>query len=143
MAPTETPAAEEAVKGAQNGLLPIGSVKDILDRAPSDLVEEVLEIPEWNCSVKVRSLTAAQSASVKQRGFGFKGEETQVAWAEMEIVQFQQGVVEPRFSEDEARKLHLRSGRGFQRVIAWLDAKSGMDKEELRKAREEFQGSQE
>jgi hypothetical protein len=124
---------------ATDGKLPIGTVKDILDRAPSDLVEEILEVPEWQCSVKVRSYTAAVSAQIKQRGLAFKGEDTKVAWAEMEITQFQRGVVEPLFSEDDVRKLHATSGRGFARVIAKLDELSGTDKEELRKAQDEFQ----
>jgi len=125
-----------------DGALPIGSVEEILKKAPDDLVEENLEVPEWGCSVKVRSFTAAQAAAVKQRGFGFKGDETLVAWAEMEIMQFKQGVVEPAFTEDQVRELHLSSGRGFARVIEKLDELSKIDKEALAKAREEFLQSQ-
>ena len=77
----------DAVKGAQTGQLPIGTVEEILKRAPSDLIEDVLEVPEWACSVKVKSFTAAQSAEVKQRGLAFKGEDTKVAWAEMLLAQ--------------------------------------------------------
>lgn len=125
---------------APKGVLPIGTVEEILKNAPSDIVEEILEIPEWGCSVKVRSFTAAQSASVKQHGLGFRGEETLVAFAEMEIQQFVEGVIEPRFSKDEVRHLYNISGAGFQRVINWLDEKSGTDKETIRSAREEFPG---
>jgi len=134
--------AGEALKKTQDGTLPIGSVEEILKKAPEDLVEEVLDVPEWGCSVKVRSFTAAQAAAVKQRGFGFKGDETLVAWAEMEIMQFKQGVVEPAFTEDQVRELHLSSGRGFARVIEKLDELSKIDKEALAKAREEFLQSQ-
>jgi hypothetical protein len=131
----------EAVKGQQTGQLPLGTVDQILERAPNDLVEETLEVPEWGCSVKVRSFTAGQNAVIKQRGLAFKGEDTKVAWAEMEIAQFQQGVVDPRFTEEQVRKLHATSGRGFARVIQKLDDLSGTDKEALRKAQDEFQGA--
>lgn len=133
-----TESVGEAVKNTQTGHLPIGSVKDILKKAPEDLVEDILDVPEWECSVKVKSFTAAQSAAVKERGFGFKGEETLVAWAEMEIFQFKLGVIEPAFSEDDVRNLHATSGRGFARVIEKLDEMGKIDKEALRKAREEF-----
>ena len=82
-----------------------------------------------------------QSARVKQHGLGFKGDETTVAWAEMEIAQFQEAVIEPSFTKDQTRLLHTKSGRGFQRIISWVDTQSGIDKEELRKTREEFQES--
>lgn len=136
---TPAPTVGEAIKGAQNGHLPIGTVDQILKRAPSDLREETVEVPEWDCAVRIKSFTAAESAQIKHKGLAFRGEDTQVAWAEMEIAQFQQAVVEPRFSEDQVRQLHLTSGRGFSRVIAAIDEMSGTDKEELRKAQQEFQ----
>lgn len=125
---------------SENGKLPVGTADQILDAAPSDLVTETLEIPEWKCSVRVRSLTAAQSARVKQAGLRFKGDETAVAWAEMEIMQFQEGVLDPSFRKDQVRRLYGSSGKGFQRVIGWLDEHSGLNKEELRQARDEFPG---
>jgi hypothetical protein len=140
-APSEELSPGEALKRTQTGTLPIGTVEDILKEAPNDLVTEVLDVPEWKCSVKVRTFTAAQSAMIKQRGFGFKGEEVQVAWAEMEIMQFQQGVLEPHFTEEQVRELHLSSGRGFARVIEKMDELSKIDKEALAKARDEFPGS--
>lgn len=131
---------EKTNKGKVDGPK-IGTVDQILEAAPSDLVEEVLFIPEWDCAVRVRSFTAAKAARIRQMGLGFKGDETTVAWAEMEMAQFAEGVIEPAFTADQVRTLHKTSGRGFGRVIAWLDENSNMDKEELRKAREEFQES--
>lgn len=136
------PTPGNAVKATQRGELPIGTVEQILEAAPKDIVKDVLAVPEWGFSVRVQSFTAAQSAAVKQRGFGFKGEETTVAWAEMEIMQFQLGVIEPKFSEDQVRQLHLSSGPGFARVIEKLDELGKIDKEALRTAREEFPGSE-
>jgi len=130
--------AGEARKLTQQGHLPPGSVEHILEVAPKDLKEEVIDVPEWECSIKIKSFTASQSAAIRERGFGFKGEETTVAWAEMEITQFQMGVIEPKFTEDQVRTLHLSSGVGYQRVIEAMDKLSRLDKEALRKAREEF-----
>lgn len=132
------PSAGEALKAQQTGQLPRGTVEEILRKAPSDLIEKVIDVPEWECSVKLRTFTAAQSAMIKQRGFGFEGEKVEVAWAEMEILQFKLGVLEPDFTEDQVRELHLSSGRGFARVIEALDDLSKIDKEALAKAREEF-----
>lgn len=129
----------EALKQSQTGSLPIGTVEGILKKAPSDLVTKVIEVPEWECSVKIRSFTAAQSAMIREKGLAFKGDETEVSWAEMEILQFQLGVVDPNFTEDQVRELHLSSGNGFGRVISELDKLSKLDKEGIRKAREEFQ----
>lgn len=136
------PTPGEVAKATQRGELPIGSVEQILEAAPKDIVKDTLAIPEWGYAVRVQSFTAAQSAAIKQRGFGFKGEETTVAWAEMEIMQFQMGVIEPKFSEEQVRQLHLSSGPGFARVIEKLDDLGKIDKEALRKAREEFPGDQ-
>lgn len=123
--------------------LPLGTVDQILEKAPSDIVEDTLNIPEWDCSVKVRSFTAGQSAIIRQAGVSFHGDSTNVAWANMEIEQFLLGVVAPQFTREQVAKLHLRSGRGFNRVIQWLDEHSNIDKEALNKAKAEFQGSDE
>ena len=140
----DQPSVGEALKATQAGKLPIGTVKDILDRAPTDLVEEVIEIPEWGCSVRVKSFTAAQSARIKNLGFVPQADgRTVINWAKMEQVQFQEGVIEPKFSEKEVKVLHTKSGRGFQRVIDWLDEKSKMNKEEMKKVSDEFPGSDE
>lgn len=129
----------QAVKDSQVGKLPMGSVEDILKAAPNDLKTEILGIPEWGYSVEVRSLTAAQSARVKQRGFSFTEGGTDVAWAEMEILQFMMAVRTPKFTEDQVLDLHNQSGPGFARVINWVDENSGINKKQLEAAKKEFQ----
>lgn len=144
MGDQDQPKPGEALKATQTGALPIGTVKDILDKAPQDLIEEVVPIEEWGCSVKLRSFTSAQSAAIKERGFQTDEEgKTSVAWAEMEIAQFQMGVLEPRFDEEQVRQLYMSGGRGFAKVIAWLDEKSTINKKELKAARADFRGSEE
>ena len=136
------PSVGEARKESQKGNLPVGTVAQILEAAPKDLIEETFDVPEWDCAVKLRSFSAAQAARIKQVGFNFVGEETDVAWAEMEKAQFQEGVVEPKFSDEEVLQLHITSGRGFARVIKRLDEITNLDKEAVKKAQEEFRESE-
>lgn len=139
---SSTPSAGEAIKKTQTGHLPVGSVEQILSAAPQDIKTETLDVPEWGFSVVVRSFTADESARIKQRGFAFREGEQIVAWAEMERMQFLLGVKEPSFTEEQVLELHIKSGPGFARVIKWLDENSGMDKEALKKSREQFLRSQ-
>lgn len=132
------PTPGEAVKATQRGELPVGSVEQIMSAAPKDLKTEIVPIPEWGYSLKLRSFTASESARIKQRGFAIREGETAVAWAEMEIMQFELGVQQPQFTEENVRQLHLTSGPGFARVLKWLDENSGLDKEALKKNRDEF-----
>lgn len=138
---------DETIKDNTGGVeeLPLAeSVGEIMDVAGSDIVEETLPVPEWGRSIKVRSFTAAQAATVRQIGFQQQGGGAVVInWAAMEIAQFQMGVVSPSFSETEVRALHMKSGRGFGRVIAWLDEKSAIDKKAMEEAKERFQGPDE
>lgn len=134
----------EAIKDTQTGKLPIGTAQQILEKAPSDIVEEILEIPEWGYSVRVRSFTAAMAARIKSNGFQPQADgSTIVNWAAMEQTQLKQGIVEPKFSEDEIKKLYNKSGQGVQRIIEWLDEHSKMDKDEMKQKEREFQGSEE
>lgn len=141
------PTIEEQVESGTKPpeTLPLAeSSGEILDVAGTDIVEAVLPIPEWGKSVKVRSFTAAQSATVRQIGFQQQGEGALVInWAAMEIAQFQMGVVAPTFTEADVRSLHMKSGRGFARIISWLDEKSGLDKKAIEEAKERFQGPDE
>lgn len=128
----------DALRDTQAGKLPMGTVAGILEKAPSDIVEEIIEVPEWDCSVRVRSLTAAQEAQVKQKGLEFKGETTKVWFAEMELAQFQASVVEPKFKLDDARRLQATSSKGWQRIVKWIDKQSNLDKEEVAKLKDDF-----
>jgi hypothetical protein len=116
--------------------LPLAESADQIMESANDTVEEVLPIPEWGLSVKVRSFTAATQAAIKQKGFEFN-ETTGSAspnFAEIEIAQFQMSVVQPKFSEGKVRELHLTSGKGFARVIKWLTEHNELDEESLLKS---------
>lgn len=118
--------------------LPIGTVEGILEAAPSDRVTETIEVPEWGCSVRIQSLSAADQAAVKQASVVLGKGDPGLAWAAMEKTQFQLGVVEPKFTLADVNTLHHKSGAGFARVIAALDRISNLNKEELRAARDDF-----
>lgn len=133
----------QVTPGLDDDDLQIGSVEEILERASSDIIEKILPVPEWGVAVKVRSFTAAQSATIRTVGFQQEGEGVNINWPLMEQTQFKMGVVEPAFSEKEVRQLYMKSGRGFQRVIKWLDENSGLDKEAMKEIKETFPGSDE
>lgn len=148
-APAEAPALDpvaaaafpaidiEAAKAAQ---LPIGTVEAILAKAPADLTEEVVQVPEWGCSVRIRSQTAGAAARVKQAGMVLDESSEQgfrIDVAVMERHQFFEGVIEPRFTLEQAEELQETSGPGFQRVIQALDRLSGTRRDgEVRRAAE-------
>lgn len=132
--------------GAQNGagapVLPIGTVDGILEAAPKDCVEEILAVPEWGCSVRVRSLTARRVADVKEVGMKLAKNGASIVHTEMEKTQFLHGVIEPKFSPMQVNELfHKAGGAGWSRVIDWLDEHSGTSEEERRKAAAAFQES--
>lgn len=138
----KAPDAEKA-KISDNGAeqLPIGSREDFTKASPQ-LEEKVIAIPELGFSVKVRALTAGQDAMIRQISLDQTKGSFELAWAEMEIAQFQAAVVEPQFRKDDVRQFHNSwPAAAFARVTNWVDAVAGKDKEELRRAREEFQRS--
>lgn len=127
------------VAAAAASTLPIGDVQSIIANAPSDCVEEILEVPEWGCSVRLRSLTARQAAEVKQVGIKLAQRGASLVHTEMEKAQFLHGVIEPKFNAQEVNVLfETAGGGGWSRVIAWLDEHSGTSEEERRKAAEAF-----
>jgi Iap family predicted aminopeptidase len=116
------------------------SVEAALSAAPSDIQEKDVEV--WGGKVKVRGLTAAQSTRIRQIGVSVKNTGADLAWAEMEKMQFKLGVVQPSFSTEDVEKLHRVSGAGFAAIIDAIDELTGIRKEDLRKAQEDFQESE-
>lgn len=144
MAEQQSPTVGEQIKAAQNGSGPrFLTVDQIMERAPKDLREEVVHVPEWDGDVRIKSYTAAELSRIRDESVTGVGETAQISLGKMEILQFQLAVVEPRFSEEQVRNLRLVSGRGFSRVIEAIDNMTGTDKEELRRAQQEFPGADE
>lgn len=134
-----------AVKATQNGDLPIGTVDEILN-SPSDVVEETVEVPEWKREdgtpiyVRLRSFTAHQSAMIRKKMYVTSPDgSVETDWVGFDLARFEEAVVEPKFTRDQALALHLKSGPGFQRIINWVVKKSGVSQEDVREAEEAFQ----
>lgn len=104
-----------------------------------DLVEQDVE-DVFGGKVRIRALTAAQNARIKQQAMNFGGANAKIDWTEMERLQFRYGVVEPSLDADQVKRLHIKSGPSFAKVIKALDDLSGTDKEALRQAEAEFPG---
>lgn len=123
--------------------LPIGTVADILEAAKNDGTEEILEIPEWGMSVRIRSLTAADDARMKSASAipGSNGQGPRVDIGAMERIQFERGVIEPKFRKEDVNTLQHRSSSGFRRVIRRLDEISGgSETQQTDDAEAQFQG---
>lgn len=123
------------------------STKSAWLEGPSDLAEAIVEdVPVKGQSVKVRGLPAqfsneAQSKALKMIT-GARGEQTAtVDVAEMAVIQFQHGVVEPQFTYAEAKKVAERFGPAFHKVVEKIDELSGVDKEAIEEASARFQNS--
>jgi hypothetical protein len=130
---------EKAAVASANGYL---SAEAALENAPADL-EEVDVDGVFGGKVRIRALTAAQAAVVKQATVDTRGRTPTITWADMERKQFQLAVIQPAFSPEQVRTLHATSGRSFARVIAEIDRISAMDKEAMRDAQQQFPESDE
>jgi hypothetical protein len=134
--------ADEVQANGNGGTSSAGylTVDQAIENAAADRVEaDVTDV--FGGRVRIRSLSAAQQARVKQASMNLGGRNPTIAWAEMERLQFELGVIEPKFTAEQVKKLHIESGPSFARVIEEIDRVSGLNKEELRQAQEDFPGS--
>jgi hypothetical protein len=109
---------------------------------PGDLKEEeVSDVPVPGESVKVRGLPASFSAKllsrlkVTQEGRQDVGE---VSTEQVQILQFKEGVIEPRFNEDQVRQIADKYGPAFHKVMARINALSEVDEEAIVDADKRF-----
>lgn len=84
--------------------LPIGTRDAIL--AASDLREEVYEVPEWNCSLRLRGLTLAELNNITRLSTGKSGELNNLR---MNVFMFTRGVIEPQFLDENYEELIKKS----------------------------------
>jgi hypothetical protein len=109
---------------------------------PGDLREaDVDDVPVAGESVRVRALSAAYSAEVQgQLKLVNEGRE-QIAKIDvptMELLQFVYGVIDPQFTQDEAKQVQSKYGAAFRKVVAKIDELSGIDKEAIEKTEQRF-----
>lgn len=119
------------------------SNKDALLAYKGDLKEEdvVIDVPNKGDTVRVRALPARFSAEVQsQMKLQTEGREqiARIDVAEMEVLQFAHGVVDPQFTVEEARQMQEQTGPMFRKVIDVVDRLSGVSKEDVAKAEARF-----
>jgi hypothetical protein len=120
------------------------STKQSWLEGPGDLrTAEVEDVPVPGQSVLVRGLPAAYSNQASSEALEMRtdrrGEQiATVNQARLEVIQFQQGVIEPEFSEREAQQIAEKYGPAFKKVIAEIDSLSGVDKDAIEQANARF-----
>lgn len=110
---------------------------------PGDLKEaEVEDVPVKGQSVLVRGLPAAYSNKASSEALEMKqvgrDQIATVNTARLEVIQFAEGVVEPKFSEAQAQQISEKYGPAFKKVVEKIDELSGVDKEALEEATARF-----
>lgn len=136
------PTAEQHAPQANGYLTP----DQMEQNAPADLEEKDIE-GVFGGKVRIRSLSAHQSAKVDSAGFKMKpsGNGVVVTISDAHLLKFQLGVINPDLSQDPNRvmRLYQQSGKSFRRVLDAIDEISGTSDDSLRDAEAAFQGSEE
>lgn len=111
---------------------------------PGDLnTAEVEDVPAPGKSILVRGLPAAYSNQAQSKALELKTDRhgdqmATINTAVLERLQFAHGVVEPKFTEDQAQQIQEHYGPVWRKVIAKIDELSGVDKEAIEKASATF-----
>lgn len=120
------------------------STRDAWLGGSGDLAEaDVEDVPVKGQKVRVRALPARYSAAMQSQMKieTVRGEQVaKIDVSEMEILQFAHGVIDPQFSEQDARVVAEKYGPAFRKVIAKVDELSGIDKEAIEKTEQRFPG---
>ena len=113
-------------------LVRILTVEEILT-AP-DLEEKRVEVPEWGGSVRIRSFTKEQQQALRKAAT--VGGEVDNDY--LELLMFVNGVIEPRFSEDQAVLLKDKNAGAVDRVLKALMEITGLNKDAVKAAEKRF-----
>lgn len=118
------------------------STKESWLDGPGDLKEAVVEdVPFPGETVRVRGLPAKYSAEIQgQLKLVQQGREqiAKIDVESMERLQFTHGVIDPKFTEQEAAQIQERFGPAFRKVIAKIDELSGIDKDTIEEVEQRF-----
>ena len=120
------------------------STKDAWLEGPGDLEEADVEyVPVKGQSVRVRGLPAAYSSQATSEAIEFKttgkGEQlSTINQARLEVIQFAQGVIDPKFTEEDAKAISEKYGPAFKKVVAKITQLSGIDAEAVEMAQATF-----
>lgn len=104
----------------------------------TDLEEGEVYIEALDDSVKVRGLSAGQLATIQDQCLVMKGETMKLDTQQMDVMKFCAGVIEPKFSRDEANVISHRFGTSFSLVVSVINEISKASEEDVQKARRRF-----
>lgn len=102
--------------------------------AAKDLKEEIIEIPEWNGAVKIRSFTKKQQQSIRE----MSTINDEIDTDRLEMFMFLRGVIEPEFSDDQYELLRDKSAGVIDRILNRVMELSGMTEEAKKAADKKF-----
>ena len=127
--------ATAADKAKANGETPssaILTVEAII--AAKDLKEEVIEVPEWGGSVKVRSFSKKAQQEVRE----LATVNDDIDPERLEMFMFIHGVIDPQFTDDTFELLRDKNAGVIDRILQRVMQLSVMDQESLTRAQENF-----
>ena len=104
----------------------------------TDLTEAEVFVSDEQGSVKVRALSAGDLATIQDQCLVMKGEIMKLDTQQMAVLKFVKGVIEPKFSRDEANVISHRFGPAFSLVVSVIDEISRASEEDVAKARRRF-----
>lgn len=110
----------------------IKSVDEIL--AIADTPEAVVHVKEWDTDIKVRGLTKRQQIDIRQRAM--RDGEVDPEWVQRYM--WLEGVVEPKFSDEQIGQLFEKNAGAVDTVLTRLLELSGMDPEAIKKREATF-----
>jgi len=112
--------------------------KDSWLHGATDLVDEEVYVEAINDSVKIRSLSAGQLARITDQCLSMKGDQAKVDSRRMSVLKFVNGVVEPKFDEQEANVIAHQFGKSYSLVVSLIDEISEATEEDIAKAKSRF-----
>lgn len=103
--------------------------------AAVDIESETVEVPEWDCAVQVRGMTAAERDAFEQSTVTMQGKSVkfnlQNARARMVAICCVDAEGRRLFSDEQVAALGTKSGKVLDRLYAVAQRLSGLRKEDL------------
>lgn len=115
------------------------TLDQLLENAETELQESDVEGVFGGGKVRIRELSAHAGARVHQGNVKLVKGNPEVDIAAVQKAKFLAGVIEPSFTREQVDKLHRKSGASFSKVVAAIDALSGLDEDSEKETEAAFQ----